>query len=81
MVIICINVPYIADESKPSTIMLYPNYALQLNAHSLNKIICLFKLSCDIITITGSSYRTQEILRTFTLLLAKTMEVHVSETD
>lgn len=54
-VIIRINVPYIADESTPSTIMLYPAYALQLNVHILNKIIRLFKQGCDIIKITGSS--------------------------
>jgi len=55
MVFICIIVPYIADESKPSTIMLYPAYALQINAQSLNKIIYLFKRGFDIITITSSS--------------------------
>jgi hypothetical protein len=55
MIIICINVPYIADESKPSSIMLHPAYALQFKSHSLNKIICLFKQGCDVIKITGSS--------------------------
>jgi hypothetical protein len=74
-------VPYIADESTPSTIMLYPAYALHLNAHIINKIICHFKWGCDIIKITGYSLRAQEILWAFTPLLVNTMELHISETD
>lgn len=57
MVTICINITYTADESMPSTVMVYPTYALHLNVHITDKESWGLKWSSDIIKVTGSGQR------------------------